>query len=120
MHGGSRKSPDQNRAYSESGNQILISFYHLAGRVKQVSGTLTKTRCVESIRWRKTKMPKYGLLIEYEFCVGCRACELACKQEHNRPDDEYGISIPTDFVDRDNVSVAESGSRAGLAHHFLD
>ena len=30
-------------------------------------------------------MPKYGLLIDYEFCVGCHACEIACKQEHNRP-----------------------------------
>ena len=36
-------------------------------------------------------MPKYGLLIDYEFCTGCRACELACKQEHNRPDGERGI-----------------------------
>ena len=38
-------------------------------------------------------MPKYGLLIDYEFCVGCRACELACKQEHNRPEGEYGICV---------------------------
>ena len=38
-------------------------------------------------------MPKYGLLIDYEFCVGCRACEFACKQEHNRPEGEYGIYV---------------------------
>jgi Fe-S-cluster-containing dehydrogenase component len=38
-------------------------------------------------------MPKYGLLIDYEFCVGCRACEIACKQEHNRAADEYGIQV---------------------------
>ncbi len=38
-------------------------------------------------------MPKYGLLIDYEFCVGCRACELACKQEHNRPAEEWGITV---------------------------
>lgn len=38
-------------------------------------------------------MPKYGFLIDYEFCVGCRACELACKQEHNRPDREWGINV---------------------------
>jgi len=38
-------------------------------------------------------MPKYGLLIDYEFCVGCRACEIACKQEHNRASDEYGIQV---------------------------
>jgi Fe-S-cluster-containing dehydrogenase component len=38
-------------------------------------------------------MPKYGLLIDYEFCVGCRACEIACKQEHNRPAGEWGIHV---------------------------
>ena len=38
-------------------------------------------------------MPKYGLLIDYEFCVGCRACEIACKKEHNRPGGEWGISV---------------------------
>jgi Fe-S-cluster-containing dehydrogenase component len=38
-------------------------------------------------------MPKYGILIDYEFCVGCRVCELACKQEHNRPDGEWGIVV---------------------------
>ena len=38
-------------------------------------------------------MPKYGLLIEYEFCVGCRACELACKEEHSRPEGEWGIYV---------------------------
>ena len=38
-------------------------------------------------------MPKYGLLIDYEFCVGCRVCEISCKNEHNRPEGEYGICI---------------------------
>ncbi|MFC2043922.1 4Fe-4S dicluster domain-containing protein [Chloroflexota bacterium] len=38
-------------------------------------------------------MPKYGLLIEYEYCVGCHACEFACKQEHNCLDGESGICV---------------------------
>jgi Fe-S-cluster-containing dehydrogenase component len=38
-------------------------------------------------------MPKFGLLINYEFCVGCHACEIACKQEHGRPAEEYGIRV---------------------------
>jgi len=38
-------------------------------------------------------MPRYGLLIDYEFCVGCHACEIACKQEHNRPIEEWGIHV---------------------------
>ena len=38
-------------------------------------------------------MPRYGLLIDYDFCVGCHACEVACKQEHNRPLNEWGIYV---------------------------
>ena len=38
-------------------------------------------------------MPKYGLLIDYEFCTGCHVCEIACKKEHNRPPDEWGIYV---------------------------
>lgn len=38
-------------------------------------------------------MPKYGLLIDYEYCIGCRACEQACQQEHKRPHGEYGIYV---------------------------
>jgi Fe-S-cluster-containing dehydrogenase component len=38
-------------------------------------------------------MPKFGLLIDYEFCIGCRTCEIACKQEHNRPAEEWGIRV---------------------------
>ena len=38
-------------------------------------------------------MPKYGLLIDYEYCTGCHVCEIACKKEHDRPDDEWGIIV---------------------------
>jgi Fe-S-cluster-containing dehydrogenase component len=38
-------------------------------------------------------MAKFGLMIDYEFCVGCRVCELACQKEHDRPIDEYGICV---------------------------
>ena len=38
-------------------------------------------------------MPKYGMLIDYEFCVGCHACEIACKQENNRPVEEWGVCV---------------------------
>lgn len=38
-------------------------------------------------------MPKYGLLIDYDFCTGCHVCEIACKQEHNRPAGEWGIYV---------------------------
>lgn len=38
-------------------------------------------------------MPKYGILIHYDFCVGCRVCEIACKKENNRPEGEWGICV---------------------------
>jgi Fe-S-cluster-containing dehydrogenase component len=38
-------------------------------------------------------MPRFGLLIDYEFCVGCRSCEIACKMEHDRPMDQRGIIV---------------------------
>jgi len=36
---------------------------------------------------------RYGLLIDYEFCFGCHACELACKQEHDFPVGRFGIKV---------------------------
>ena len=38
-------------------------------------------------------MPRYGLLIDYEFCTGCHTCELACKQEHDLPVGKCGIKV---------------------------
>ncbi|MBW1996644.1 MAG: oxidoreductase [Deltaproteobacteria bacterium] len=38
-------------------------------------------------------MPRFGLLVNYEFCVGCRSCEIACKMEHRRARDEWGIRV---------------------------
>ena len=38
-------------------------------------------------------MPKFGLLIDYEYCVGCKSCEVACKMEHGRVQDECGIRV---------------------------
>ena len=38
-------------------------------------------------------MLRFGLLIDYDFCFGCHACELACKQEHDFPIGKWGIKI---------------------------
>ena len=38
-------------------------------------------------------MPRYGLLIDYEFCTGCHTCEIACKQEHDFPVGKWGIKL---------------------------
>lgn len=37
-----------------------------------------------------TQMPEYGLLIDYEYCTGCHACEVACKQEYTLPAGKWG------------------------------
>ena len=37
--------------------------------------------------------PKYGLLIDYEYCTGCHTCELACSQEYQWPAGMAGIKV---------------------------
>ncbi len=38
-------------------------------------------------------MPRYGLLIDYDYCTGCHTCEVACQQEHNFPAGKTGIIV---------------------------
>ena len=38
-------------------------------------------------------MTRNGLLIQYEYCTGCYACEVACKQEHNYSAGQVGIKV---------------------------
>jgi Fe-S-cluster-containing dehydrogenase component len=54
-------------------------------------------------------MPRNGLLIEYDYCTGCHACEVACKQEHNYSGGMCGIRVDevvTVGNDRDDVNVS--------------
>jgi Fe-S-cluster-containing dehydrogenase component len=39
------------------------------------------------------KQPKYGLLIDYEYCTGCHSCELACAQEYKHKPGVHGIKV---------------------------
>jgi Fe-S-cluster-containing dehydrogenase component len=39
------------------------------------------------------RKPEYGLLIDYEYCTGCHACEIACSQEYRRPPGTSGIQV---------------------------
>jgi len=36
-----------------------------------------------------------GLVVNLDRCIGCYACELACKQEHNLAVGEHGIRLHT-------------------------
>ena len=38
-------------------------------------------------------MSKFGLVIDYEYCVGCKSCEVACKMEHGNVQHEWGIRV---------------------------
>jgi Fe-S-cluster-containing dehydrogenase component len=42
-------------------------------------------------------MARNGLLVDYENCIGCYTCEVACQQEHNYPEDKKGIKV-TEYV----------------------
>jgi Fe-S-cluster-containing dehydrogenase component len=42
---------------------------------------------------RPPKKPESGLLIDYEYCTGCFACQVACAQEHRWPAGMGGIRV---------------------------
>jgi ferredoxin len=44
-------------------------------------------------------MKKNALIIEEYACWGCRACEVACKQENNSPDATNGIKYMSVWAD---------------------
>ena len=51
-------------------------------------------------------MPRNGLLIQYDWCTGCYACEVACKQEHNYSEGMVGIKVDEVVsTDKDKVYV---------------
>lgn len=41
-------------------------------------------------------MGKMGLFINYDMCMGCHSCEMACAQEHRLPAGQWGIRIMQD------------------------
>jgi anaerobic dimethyl sulfoxide reductase subunit B (iron-sulfur subunit) len=38
-------------------------------------------------------MSRYGILVDYEWCSGCKACVVACQMEHGLPPDRFGIVV---------------------------
>lgn len=79
-----------------------------------------------------------GLLINYEYCTGCHACEVACRNEHKLPLKKWGIKLcevgpfktgadswewnyiaaPTSLCDLCEGRVAE-GKKPACVHHCL-
>ena len=40
-----------------------------------------------------TSSSPMGIIIQYDYCDGCHACEMACKQEKGLAPDQYGMKI---------------------------
>lgn len=38
-------------------------------------------------------MADNALFIDYQYCSGCRSCEVACRNEHGYPLDQWGIKV---------------------------
>jgi len=38
-------------------------------------------------------MSRNGLLINYGWCTGCHSCEIACRNSHGLPLDQWGIKL---------------------------
>jgi Fe-S-cluster-containing dehydrogenase component len=43
-------------------------------------------------------MATNGLWIDIEFCTGCHACEIACRQEHGYEGNQWGIKVQEIFL----------------------
>lgn len=40
-----------------------------------------------------TNKSEYGILVDYQWCTGCHACEMACQMEHGYPIGQSGIKV---------------------------
>ena len=38
-------------------------------------------------------MSKYGMIVDIQKCIGCNACTIACKVEHNTPNDMHYTQV---------------------------
>lgn len=38
-------------------------------------------------------MDQYAMIIDYEYCTGCKSCEISCRKEKGLPLDEWGIKV---------------------------
>lgn len=41
----------------------------------------------------KEKNPEYGILVDYEWCTGCKSCEMACQMEKGLPIGQAGVKV---------------------------
>lgn len=62
----------------------------------------------------------YGILIDYDWCTGCRSCEMACQMEHGLPIGQSGVQVhemgpwPIEGKDWQYDFVPAFGDQCGL------
>jgi Fe-S-cluster-containing dehydrogenase component len=51
-------------------------------------------------------MNKQGILVDYYYCTGCHACEIACQQENQYPAGQSGITVTQHILKtKDGMSI---------------
>ena len=60
-------------------------------------------------------MSQHGLLIDYEFCTGCHACEVACKLDGDTWEWDY-LPMPTQRCDLCQDRI-DAGKVPACVHH---
>ena len=70
----------------EPGNRIsTLSCRMIPLMIRYVAPHLYEETYVRCTKQMGNKNIKKSLLLDVDLCVGCFACEVACKQEHNLP-----------------------------------
>ena len=59
-------------------------------------------------------MNKQGLLVDYYYCTGCHACEVACQQEHSFSAGQFGVTV-TEYITK-----TRNGLTIDYVPHFTD
>lgn len=68
-------------------------------------------------------MPKYGMVIDLQKCVGCGACALACKTENNTQDRADGQTFNwADYIQKEEGKFpnAKASTMPVLCNHCTD
>lgn len=52
---------------------------------------------------------QYGILVDLERCVGCYACEVACRQEHS-------AALTTPWIKLHTIGPRDTGARLSMEY----
>ncbi|RMH34535.1 MAG: 4Fe-4S dicluster domain-containing protein [Nitrospirae bacterium] len=84
----------------------LASLVWLAARPDNLAGTPAGRRLQQG---KPSSLPRYGMLIDLDRCIGCQSCTVSCKTENN---------IPPGYF-RTWVKSVEKGRFPHVSRHYL-